>query len=116
MLHHVSLEVLPEDSSRFGVLLETIGFASVPPPTALGDAVRWFGSEGTQVHMIVTEGATVPALGHAAFVVGSFEAVLAALRDRDFEVQEARELWGERRAFVVGPGGHRIELMAAPPD
>lgn len=28
---------------------------------------------------------------------------------------EARELRSERRAFVLAPGGHRLELMAAPP-
>jgi len=63
----------------------------------------------------VTEGATAPALGHAAFAVDDFAAVLAALGERDFEVEEARELWGERRAFVLAPSRHRPELMAAPP-
>ena len=27
-----------------------------------------------------------------------------------------RELWGQPRAFVTMPGGHRVELMAAPPE
>ncbi|MBA2522335.1 MAG: hypothetical protein H0V25_03290 [Solirubrobacterales bacterium] len=115
MLHHVSLEVLPENADSFGEVLEAIGFAPARAPGPLGDSVRWYERSGTQVHLIVTEGATVPALGHAAFVVDSFEAALAALREGRFEVEEARELWGERRAFVLAPGGHRLELMAAPP-
>lgn len=96
-------------------MLEAIGFQPAEAPLVLGDAVRWFERRGTQVHLIVTEGATVPALGHAAFVVEPFDEVVGALQARGFEVEEARELWGERRAFVLGPGGHRLELMAAPP-
>ena len=115
MLHHVSIEVSPTDADRFGELLSAIGFTAIDAPTPLGDAVRWFDGDGTQVHLILTEGATVPALGHAAFVAPGFDATLSSLADLGFEVQEARELWGERRAFVLAPGGHRIELMAAPP-
>lgn len=115
MLHHVSLEVLPEDSGPFGELLEAIGFAALEVPAALGDAVRWYGREGTQVHLILTPEATAPVLGHAAFVAPSFEATIAELRDRGFAVEESRQLWGQRRAFVAAPGGHRLELMAAPP-
>ena len=75
----------------------------------------WFGRAGTQVHLIVTEGATAPLLGHAAFAVDDFDATVAALRERGFEFEESRELWGERRGFLLAPGGHRMELMAAPP-
>ena len=115
MLHHVSLEVLPDDAERFAELLGAIGFEAVEAPEALGGAVHWFGRAGTQVHLILTEGATASALGHAAFAVDDFAATVEALGERDFEVEEARELWGERRAFVLAPSGHRLELMAAPP-
>ena len=37
------------------------------------------------------------------------------LREAGFEVEESRQLWGRRRAFAIGPGGHRVELMEAPP-
>ena len=97
-------------------MLEAIGFRPADAPEALGEAVRWFERRGTQVHLIVTEGATVPVLGHSAFVAEPFDGVVGALRASGFEVEEARELWGERRAFVIGPGGHRLELMAAPPN
>jgi hypothetical protein len=115
MLHHVSLEVTPADHDRFAELLAAIGFAPVAAPDVLGDSVRWFGRSGTQVHLILTDAATVPLLGHAAFVVDDLPAAMADLSERGFDVGESQELWGERRAFVVGPGGHRLELMAAPP-
>jgi catechol 2,3-dioxygenase-like lactoylglutathione lyase family enzyme len=114
-LHHVSLEVPPADADRLGELLAAIGFAAIDAPGPLGDAVRWFDGGGTQVHLILTEGATAPVLGHAAFAVSPFAEVVESLRAAGFEVEEARELWGERRAFVLAPGGHRFELMAAPP-
>lgn len=115
MLHHVSLEVLPGDADRFVELLGAIGFERVAAPEVLGDAVLWYGREGTQVHLIVTEGATAPLLGHAAFAVDDFASTLEDLRERGFEFEESRELWGERRGFVLAPSGHRMELMAAPP-
>ena len=114
-LHHVSLEIAPADGERFAELLDAIGFDPIDSPEALGGSVRWFDGGGTQVHLILTEGATAPALGHAAFAVTQFAQTLDALRQRGFEVEEARQLWGERRAFVLAPGGHRLEVMAAPP-
>ena len=96
-------------------MLEAIGFRPTEAPEPLGDAVRWFERRGTHAHLIVTEGTTAPALGHAAFVAEPFDEALSELRARGFEVEEVRELWGERRAFLLAPGGHRLELMAAPP-
>ena len=115
MLHHVSIEVDPSDADDFAALLRTFGFEPVESPDPLGDAVRWFENEGSQVHLILTEAATAPVLGHAAFVAPDLEATLAAIGELGLEVQEARELWGARRAFVLAPSGHRIELMAKPP-
>jgi hypothetical protein len=111
----VSIEVDPADADAFGELLGAVGFRPIDPPGPLGGTVRWFESAGTQVHLILTEAATVPVLGHSAFVPPDLDASLTAIAELGLEVQEARELWGERRAFVLAPGGHRIELMAAPP-
>ena len=117
MLHHVSLEVLPDDAARWGELLGLIGFAEIEAPEALGGAIPWYERNGSQVHLIVTEAATAPALGHAAFVAPEpFEATVAALEAAGFEVERHRELWGEPRAFVLAPGGHRVEIIAAPPE
>ena len=37
------------------------------------------------------------------------------LSEHGFEVRPGREHWGVSRAHVVAPGGHQVELMAAPP-
>ena len=115
MLHHVSLEVRPENRDRFAELLALLGFAAIPAPAVLGDSVRWFERDGTQIHLILTEAATIPVLGRIAVAAAEFTESLERLEAAGFEVMEARELWGERRAFVTAPGEHRIELMAAPP-
>ena len=92
-----------------------IGFSEVEAPEALGDSVRWLEREGTQVHLILTEGHTAPVLGHPAVVVPDHGEAKQRLREAGFEVQDARQLWGADRAFAIGPGGHRVELMASPP-
>lgn len=116
MLHHVSIEVDPTDAERFGELLGLIGFTRIEAPEALGGAIPWYEREGTQVHLIVTEGATAPALGHAAFVAPDFERTLERLEAAGFELEEHRRLWGERRVFILAPGGHRVEIFEAPPE
>jgi hypothetical protein len=115
VLHHVSIEVPTaevEDCARF---FELAGFTRVPEPDALSGNVTWLERKGTQIHFIHTDGATVPVLGHPAIVTEDFDATCARLREGGFQVEDTRELWGERRAFGIAPGGHRVELMAAPP-
>jgi catechol 2,3-dioxygenase-like lactoylglutathione lyase family enzyme len=115
VLQHVSLEIPPdevEDASRFWELL---GFAKVDSPEALGGYVTWLERAGTHIHLIHTDGAAAPVLGHAAVVVDDFEAAMARVAEAGHEVEETRQLWGARRAFAVGPGGHRVELMEFPP-
>ena len=115
MLQHVSIEVLLGDVDAAVAFWGLLGFEVVESPDPLGDFVTWVEREGTQIHLIHTDGATVPVLGHAAVVVEDFEATIARVADAGHEVEETRDLWGARRAFAVGPGGHRVELMAAPP-
>ncbi len=92
-----------------------LGFKTVDPPEPLGGYVTWVERKATQIHLIHIEAATVPVLGHTAVVVEDFEATLASLAAAGHEVEQTRDLWGARRAFAIGPGGHRVELMAAPP-
>ena len=115
MLHHVSLEISPADAARSAEFWGAIGFKPVPVPAEIAAYVTWLEQAGTQIHLIQTPEATAPAIGHAAVVSADFTEALARLRNAGFEVDEARELWGERRAFATAPGGHRVELMAAPP-
>jgi catechol 2,3-dioxygenase-like lactoylglutathione lyase family enzyme len=115
MLQHVSIEVPPEEAQRSVEFWRLIGFEEVSSPEALGSSIRWLEREGTQIHLILTEGHTAPALGHPAVVVPDHAEAKGRLRSAGFEVEDTRQLWGADRAFAIAPGGHRVELMAAPP-
>lgn len=115
MLHHVGIEVAPADVERTVELFELLGFGPVEPPPTLAE-FTWLERGGTQVHLMPSEDPAVPIRGHLAVVVPDFEAALARLRERGFELESAREHWGAPRARAIAPGGHRVELMAAPPD
>jgi catechol 2,3-dioxygenase-like lactoylglutathione lyase family enzyme len=115
MLQHVSIEVPPTDVERTVELWRAIGFDPVEAPDELGSYVTWLEREGAQIHLIHTEDATVPQLGHVAVVAGDFDDTVARVRAAGFEVEEHRRLWGARRSFALGPAGHRVELMETPP-
>jgi catechol 2,3-dioxygenase-like lactoylglutathione lyase family enzyme len=115
MLHHVTLEVAPEDIERSLELWGLLGFEPVEPPPALAETFVWVEREGTQIHLERNPSPTVPRHGHAAVVVADYERAVEQLRERGFEVAPGREHWGAPRAKVVAPGGHQVELMAAPP-
>lgn len=115
MLHHVGIEVEPADLERSVELWQALGFARVEPPAALSEFI-WLERDGTQIHLMPTARPTVPPRGHTAVVVVDFDAAVAVLRARGFEVERRREHWGSPRAVVIAPGGHRVELMASPPS
>jgi catechol 2,3-dioxygenase-like lactoylglutathione lyase family enzyme len=114
-LHHVSLEVPPADVERTVEFWTLLGFRRLPAPDQIAEYVTWLERGPNQVHLIHTEAAAVPTLGHPAVVAEDFDGTVAGLRGAGFQVEDAQELWGERRAFALGPAGHRVELMAAPP-
>jgi catechol 2,3-dioxygenase-like lactoylglutathione lyase family enzyme len=115
-LHHVSLEVPNADVERMVEFWELLGFRRLPAPEAIAPFVTWLERGANQIHLIHTDEAMVPGLGHPAVVAEQFDATIAALRSVGFAVEEAQELWGKPRAFAIAPAGHRVELMAAPPD
>jgi catechol 2,3-dioxygenase-like lactoylglutathione lyase family enzyme len=115
VLHHVSLEVPPEQIERSVEFWRLLGFAQIEPPELIAAFVTWFERGTTQIHLIQSTEPTVPRTGHAAIVAEDFQGTFDRLTAAAFEVEEARELWGERRAFATAPGGHLVELMAAPP-
>jgi len=114
VLHHVGIEVAPADIEAAVGFFELLGFERVEPPETLRE-FTWLEREGTQVHLMPTEEPTVPSPGHLAVVVGDFEATVRRVRDAGFEIEPKREHWGQPRALAIAPGGHRVELMAAPP-
>lgn len=114
MLHHVGIEVAPANIERTIELWELVGFELVEPPASLSE-FTWLERDGTQIHLMPTESPTVPPRGHTAVVVADFEPTFAALGESGYEIQRHSEHWGAPRAVVIAPGGHRVELMAAPP-
>lgn len=140
MLHHVSLEVAPADVDRTIEFFGVLGFQRIQAPESIAPFVTWLESPiarpstaervrasrtarhpgsletaTTQVHLIHTPEPTTPMLGHPAVVATDFEGTVGGLREAGFTVEDADELWGERRSFAVMPGGGRVEVMAAPP-
>lgn len=115
MLQHVTLEVAPGDIERSIAFWDLLGFEQVEPPAALAETFVWVEHAGTQIHLERNESPSVPPHGHAAVVVADFEGTVERLKDHDFEVVAGREHWGAARAKATAPGGHRVELMAAPP-
>jgi catechol 2,3-dioxygenase-like lactoylglutathione lyase family enzyme len=115
VLHHVSLEIPPEAEEQSAGFWSALGFRRVPAPAEVAEYVTWFEAAGTQIHLIHTPRPTVPAIGHVAVATPDYAEAIARLRALGFEVDPARELWGEPRAVATAPGGHRVELMAAPP-
>ena len=115
MLHHVTLEITRADLARAIEFFTLVGFAEVPEPEPLRGVARWLERDGTQIHLLFSEQPVVPPIGHVALVAPDFEETLERLRAAGYAVERKRELWGQPRAGAIAPGGHRVELMAAPP-
>lgn len=115
MLQHVALELHPTDRPQAEAFFTLVGFELVAPPQSLRERSSWLERAGTQIHLLFTDDPVAPPQGHCALVVEEYAQVLAELRAAGHEVEERPEHWGAPRAFAAAPGGHRVELMAAPP-
>ena len=115
MLQHVSIEVAPAEVERMVEFWEAIGFSRVEAPGPIDPYVTWLEREGTQIHLIHTEEPTVPSSATRPSSPRTSRRRSSRVAEAGFEVEEHRELWGKRRSFAIGPGGHRVELMEAPP-
>jgi catechol 2,3-dioxygenase-like lactoylglutathione lyase family enzyme len=116
VLHHVSLEVRSEQVEQSAEFWGLLGFERIAAPEPVAAFAAWFERGTTQIHLIEVPEPTVPKAGHSGVVAEDFQGTFDRLVAAGFDVQESRELWGERRAFATAPGGHLVELMAAPPD
>jgi catechol 2,3-dioxygenase-like lactoylglutathione lyase family enzyme len=115
VIQHVSLETRPADVEAELGFWALLGFEPVDPPATLAERSAWVQRAGTQVHLLFTEETVVPPEGHVAVVAEPWEAVVTRLEAAGFDVEERPRHWGAARAFVHSPGGHRVEIMAAPP-
>ena len=62
-----------------------------------------------------TSGLTLQLIATGMHLAPEFGYTFNTIRDEGFEVDERPRHWGAARCFVRAPGGHRVELMAAPP-
>ena len=115
MLQHVSIEVHPDDVEANVEGWRLLGFEPVEAPGPISKYVTWLERESTQIHIIHSEQPVIPQLGHSAVVVEDYDATFEALEKAGLAPEHHDKLWGEARGFVVISGGHRVELMAAPP-
>jgi catechol 2,3-dioxygenase-like lactoylglutathione lyase family enzyme len=114
-LQHVSLETRPADVEaevRFWALL---GFEQVPAAGTLAERATWVQAGTTQIHLLYADEPVVPPEGHAAVICADYAETLDALSKAGFEVDERTQHWGVPRCYTRSPGGHRVEVMAAPP-
>jgi catechol 2,3-dioxygenase-like lactoylglutathione lyase family enzyme len=115
VIQHVALETRREDAQAANAFWELLGFEPVAPPESLKDRADWLQRGQTQIHLLWDDDPTSPPEGHVAVVLDDYDATVQRLRDAGHEVEPRREHWGAPRAFVRAPGGHRVEVMAAPP-
>jgi len=114
-LQHAAIETKPSDADALVAFFALLGFEEVAPPESLRGRTRWVQRDGTQVHLLLTDDPVVPPSGHVAVVAPDYDATVAALRAAGHEVADRAQHWGAPRAFAIAPGGHRVEVMAAPP-
>ena len=116
MLQHVTLETRRADGPAAVEFWRLLGFEEVEPPPSLRDRAAWVQRDGTQIHVMWVDEPVVPPQGHAAVVVPDYERALERLREAGHDVEVRAEHWGAPRAVTRAPGGHRVELMSAPPS
>jgi catechol 2,3-dioxygenase-like lactoylglutathione lyase family enzyme len=114
-LHHVALETAPADREPLVRFFALLGFGEVPPPGSLQGSTRWVQRDGLQIHLLFADDPDVPGQGHVAIVERDYDAAMERLRGAGFEPEQRAQHWGVPRCFVRAPGGHRVEVMAAPP-
>jgi catechol 2,3-dioxygenase-like lactoylglutathione lyase family enzyme len=115
VIHHVALETALGDRDALAAFFALLGFASVEPPPALRRRALWLERSGTQVHVLFADEPVAPPQGHVAIVAPDYDAAMQRLRAAGFEPDQRTQHWGAPRCFVRAPGGHRVEIMQAPP-
>jgi hypothetical protein len=116
VIQHVALETREDEVGAEVAFWALLAFERVEAPAALATRSTWLqGAAGTQVHLLHAADPVAPPEGHVAIVAVDYDATLARLRDAGFEPQPRAPHWSAPRCFVRSPGGHRVEVMAAPP-
>ena len=115
MIQHVSLEMRADEVEAGVAFWRLLGFEPVAAPGTLGERSTWVQRGRFQVHLMHREDPVAPPDAHLALHVEDYAEAVARLREAGFDPSPREQHWGAERAFVRAPGGHRVELMAAPP-
>jgi hypothetical protein len=115
-LQHVALETRGDDVEAEVAFWGLLGFARVEPPASLRERATWVQAGATQIHLLYTPDPVAVPRGHVAVVAAAFDATIALLEGAGHETEARTPHWGAARAYVRSPGGHLVEVMAAPPD
>ena len=115
MLQHVTFEVTAEQVDAHVALWALLGYECFETPEPLRGRAIWMRRGGSHVHLLLDDAPVVPPRAHAAFVVEDWEGTLRALHAAGYETRTAMRLWDAERVYLRAPGGHRVEIMSAPP-
>jgi catechol 2,3-dioxygenase-like lactoylglutathione lyase family enzyme len=115
MIQHVALETARADEQAALAFWRLLGFESVDPPPSLRRRAAWLQGGRTQVHLLWSRDPVTPPAGHAAVLVDDYDMTVRQLGEAGYDVEPRRAHWGAPRSYVRAPGGHRVEIMAAPP-
>jgi len=115
MIHHVAIETRLADVDDEVAFWALLGFERVDPPEGLIDVAAWVERAGTQVHLLFKEDPVAAPEGHIAVVAEEYDAAVTRLEEAGFAFVPRTRHWGAARGFTTTPGGHRVEVMAAPP-
>ena len=115
MIHHVALEIPEAEVAASVAFWGLLGFERVPVPEGLVGETVWVERGGTQIHLMFQDDPVAAPKGHVAVVCSDYAETLQRLRGSGFAPDPRTEHWGAPRCFVLGPAGHRVEVMAAPP-
>jgi catechol 2,3-dioxygenase-like lactoylglutathione lyase family enzyme len=117
MIHHIALETRREDVDDAVAFWALLGFERVEPASErLASIAVWVQRAGTQVHLLFHDEPVAPTRGHTAVVAEEYDDAVARLERAGFECRPSPQDWGSPRCFVISPGGHRVEVMAFPPN
>ena len=114
-LQHVALEIAPADAPGAVAFWDLLGFTEVMAPAGLAGRVTWLAADDLQIHLLHTEDPVVAPSGHVAVVCPDYDEVQAALGAAGFPVRDHTPYWDAPRCMTRAPGGHLVEVMAAPP-
>jgi catechol 2,3-dioxygenase-like lactoylglutathione lyase family enzyme len=114
-LQHVTFEVIPDHVEPHIAFWALLGYEVIETPEPLRGRAIWMRREQSDVHLLIDDAPVVPPRAHAAFVIDDWDRRLAALHDAGYESSPAMRLWESERVYLRAPGGHRVEIMSAPP-